>query len=470
MRKQFFTTHKKLYQYVTIFLFLAVTIWISVKAITLDKSNHMKDQNTNERVKYANETRLHTPEEFGANGFDRKTDTVALQKAIDSSDTLVLKSGATYIINRPLVSSHSIEIEGNNTTKKAPVILQVSKQSAFILNNEQTASTIVVKKITNNTPYITVASTKGLKPGDLLHLISSKLWFWDNRGYLKKGELHKITKINGDKVYLDRNTSDNYFVGEGEVVSVKVYPNVSLKLSNISFSHPKPYKTIMIKVNNTSNTKIENVSVRNAKRIGIILNCTFQTEVNKANINLGTTKDITSGYGIQDYGGTGTLVTDSIFRRVRRGVDFSGVTPSRYGMVSNSKAYGYKQDTLASGNSGFGTHSTAENITFENNYVENFNHAILSRGENITVKGNTSEGFSRSFIVISYGKNVKVLNNTYKSKNDRYIDSFILLTGTYRGSLIVSGNKLIGKKSQFIKGEIGQIDYALIKGNSIKVE
>lgn len=456
------------YPLIIAFLLLGVFALISVEKITTEKNSYQNVENhkrPNTQIKEVSKT---TPEDFGANGFDKKTDTVSLQKAIDSGNSIVLKSGATYIIDQTLVSDHSISIKSDG--EKSAVILQKSTRSALIINNARKASSSVIEKISYNQPYIVLESTKGMKKGDLLHLMSSKLWYWDNRGQLKKGELHKIEKIEGNKVFLDSNTQEKYNIGMGEVVTAIVYPSMSFELNNISFLHEKPYNTIMVRVNNTSNAKINNVSVKNSKRIGILLINTFQTEVHNANINLGTTKEIPSGYGIQDYGGTGTYITNSVFSKVRRGVDFSGDTPSRYGMVTNSKAFGYKDGTLASGNSGFGTHSTADHITFENNYVKNFSYAFLSRGTNITVKGNKHEGDSRSFIAVSYGNHVNILNNTYESINKSTLEGFIMLLDTYRGSIIASGNSINGLNGPLIKGNTDPLKSLTLDNNKITPE
>lgn len=412
--------------------------------------------------------RIHTPEEFGANGFDDKPDTAALQKAIDNSDIVILKNDARYKIFRPLVSYHSISIESEHPEGKKPVILQMSPQNALIVENIPVASTKVSKPIKKSDPAITLADTKRLRPGDLLYLISNKLWYWENRGYLRKGELHKIIRIEGNNVYLNRPTSDHYTLSEGEEVTARAYPELTFNLSNITFSHPKLYQTTMIKINHTSQAKIESVLVRNSQQVGIYLNQTFQTEVKQAEIELGTTNDINTGYGIQDYGGTGTLITDSIFKKVRRGVDFSGITPSRYGTVANSKAYGYVQGTLAGGNSGFGTHSTAEDITFVNNYVENFNYGFLSRGNNIFIKDNRLVGSSRNFAAISYGGHVEIINNTYGSKEGSKLDSFIRLFDTYNGSIHVTGNTVDSMKGPFITGNLNKLESAHVQGNNAK--
>jgi hypothetical protein len=416
-----------------------------------------------------NKLSTNSPEDFGANGFDNNPDTAALQMAIDKSDTLLLKSGAKYIIDAPLESSHTITIKSEDS-KRPAMIIQKSSESALLINNEEKGSTFVSKKIAYNQPYVVLNDTEGMEPGDLIHLVSSKLWFWDNRGYLKKGEMHRITKIEGNKVYLDSNTNGKYNVGRDESVTAKVYPQISLELSNVSFAHPSPLKTVMIKVNYTIDANINNVSVTNSQLLGIQLKNTYNSIVNNVKINLGTTKDITSGYGIQDWGGRGILITNSTFARVRRGVDFSGDTPARYGTVTNSIAYGYKHGVLASGNSGFGTHSTADHITFKNNYVKNFSYGFLSRGTNITVENNVHEGFSRSFIAVSLGNHVNIVNNSYKSINKSSLEGFIMLLDSYKGTIEVSGNNIESLKGPLIKGKIENLQDLTVGKNSVTIQ
>ncbi|WML58605.1 hypothetical protein [Neobacillus sp. PS2-9] len=456
---------KKIIIFLLTTLVICVLIYMALKNPTTNDVEPKRKAHINHTVQKPNNI-TQTPEQYGANGFDKKPDTAALQKAINNGDTVMLKSSARYIIDKTLVIDHSIKIktDGNH----AAAILQKEKKSALVFDNKSTVNTYVTSYIPKNQPFVVLASTKGIQPGDLLELKSSKLWYWDDRGYLTKGELHKVIKLDGNKVYLERPIVENYLVGNGELVSVTAYPNVSFTLDNISFLHSKPYNTVMLQVNFASNAQLDRISVTNSKRIGILLNNTYQTKVSHANIDLGTTKDIDTGYGIQDFGGSGTLITDSQFRRVRRGVDFSGNIPSRYGIVQNSKAIGYKKGSLASGNSGFGTHSTAEYITFKNNYIENFNYAFLVRGREITVEDNILRGFSSNFIAVSYGDQVRVINNKYLSVQNSSISGFILIPKTYNGSLEAFGNVASGQNGPFIKGDIDQLKSLTLKENVSK--
>lgn len=464
MRRKTLLKNSKV-NFILFLIFITALILIFIKLQLTHPSEITKETNEKKTSAVPRTNTVQTPEKFGANGFDNKPDTTAIQKAIDSGEIVSLKSGAKYIIDETLVSNHSIKIKTDDI--EAATIVQESKNSALIVDNKPIVNTYVTEQISSNQPYIILANTKGVKPGFLLHLKSSKLWYWDDRGYLKKGELNKVTKVEGNKVYLDRPLVENYKVGIGERVAVSVYPNISLQLDNITFTHPKPLNTIMLRINYTMDTKIDRVSVKNSKRIGILLDTSYQTKVNKANIDLGTTKDITSGYGIQDYGGTGTIISDSVFKRVRRGVDFSGSTPSRYGVVRDSKAYGYKKGALASGNSGFGTHSTAEYITFENNYVENFNYGFLVRGNDMTIKENVHRGNSISFIAITYGNHVKIHNNTYQSKGGNALDMFILFLDSYKGTIDAHENEVEGLDGPFIKGDIGHLEAIYLRNNKI---
>lgn len=450
---------KKKWPYIAILLLIAVAVWCLYTKQNV-KTPEIDNKNNKEVVK--------TPEEFGANGYDNIPDTQSLQKAIDNSSSIKLKDGATYIIDKPLISNHSITISTAKGAKKSAIILQKHNQSALIFNNKRINSTYVTENVSKKQSYVVVKSTNDMEPGDLFHLKSKKLWYWDNRSVLHKGELHKITKIEGNKVYLDRPAHDNYNIHEGETVKAATFKSHYLRLHNITFKHLNPSNTVMVKVNYASDTKIDNVSILNSKETGIFLNKTYGTSISNVRVELGTTKEISTGYGIQDYGGTGTLITKSTFKKVRRGVDFSGDIPSRYGIVKNSRAYGSGKGTLALGNSGFGTHSTAEYITFQNNYIENFDQAFVARGNYITIKQNTLQGISSRFVFASYGDNLKLLNNVYKSKNGNQLESFILLRVSYLGSIIATENIATDQNGLFLKGNINQLSDIKLEANNIK--
>ncbi|MFF2445656.1 right-handed parallel beta-helix repeat-containing protein [Neobacillus sp. NPDC058068] len=444
--------------YFSIFLGFIVLFWTLTRHHSIqfqDSSNKTIEQNPQS---YSNQLLSNvSPEQFGADGFDDKLDTKALQAAINKSSKVTLKNGATYIIDKPLTCNHAITIVSEDESKSPAVILQKNKTSAFIFENKPVNTTNVIEKMSKNDRYVVLENTKGMKQGGLLHLKSDKLWYWDNRDYLTKGGLYKITKIRNQKVYLDRDLSESYDIGINENVTVDAYANHEINLKGISFTHPLPYDSKMVVIHFSSNATISDVSISNSKLTGIFLNKTFATTIQDVNINLGVTKKTKLGYGIQDYGGSGTIIQNSIFKNVRRGVDFSGDTPSRYGIVSDSKVFGAKKGSLAPGNSGFGTHSTAEHILFKNNYVVNFNQAFLVRGNEITIKNNIHTGKSNYFLSLGYGNHVTLQNNIYKSTTNDSLKSFVLIQNSYFGSLIAEGNRS-GDNPTFIGGNLKHLE------------
>ncbi|WP_341285338.1 right-handed parallel beta-helix repeat-containing protein [Priestia megaterium] len=382
-----------------------------------------------------------TPEQYGANGSDNLPDTAALQRALNVSKNVVLKGGATYYINKPLTVDHTIKI--TTTGGKANIVKTTmrNKEVAFTFHNETTFNTVMWDSAKKGQEYIIVYSTKGVKAGDLVHLKSSKLWKWDNRGYLSKGELLRVSKVEKNKIYFETPLRDSYYV-TGEKVTVTGYEDKQLIMENVSFSYPQPFNANkpLVLVEAATNSKLENVEVRNSKTLGILLDRTYKTTVNRMYANLGTTKDINSGYGIQDYGGLYTRVTNSYFTNVRRGIDFSGVTPSRSGYAANNTAVGPVRYTLASGNSGYGTHSTAEDILFEDNTSVNFNYGYISRGDRITIRNNTAYGTMTAMVAASYGDHINVYNNFYKNDKGGNAEQFLRVVKTFDGNVSLRHN------------------------------
>jgi hypothetical protein len=404
-----------------VFLYLDIKFKVKSKQFSRIRSNHLN---------------FVTPEQFGANGFDQKDDTLTFQKALASNKPIVLKSGATYYISKELVSNHTTSFTTAGGGKKARIIETNPKVGAFLLKNELKVSSKVNETIFKGQTYLNVLSTKGMKAGDIIKLKSNKLWPEDNRGYLTKGELHRIKSISASTVYLDTPIDDSYV---GEKVKAMIFAPIQLKIQNVIFQQEKPQDITMITVDPSVHSYFNGVEIFNSKYAGIIVKNGINTVLTNCYFSLGSTKDINTGYGYQDYGGIGTIVSDSVFTNLRRGVDFSGDIPSRFGLVKYSKAYGPGKLALADGNSGFGTHSTAEYITFIHNYVENFNTAFVSRGNYISFIDNQHKGDSIGFISIGYGTDVKIINNKF---NDPYnkLPYFILKASTFNGLLHVSGN------------------------------
>ncbi|MGD6894530.1 hypothetical protein [Bacillus infantis] len=381
-----------------------------------------------------------TPEQFGANGFDSISDTEALQKAFNSgADIVYLKEGASYYIDKRISINKSIKITSG--PKKAAIIQRSAKEGILYFRNPAKTTATASKNILKGSSYIAAAATKDVKAGDIIELKSNKLWKWDNRESLTKGEIHTVKSVSGSNIYLNTKANDTYAIGKGEKVIVKTYAPNTLSLENIDFKYPKPVNTTGIIIDPSVNSSFKKISVKNSKLTGLKLIKNVNSKVEAASITLGTTKDVNTGYGIQDYGGVNTKILYSTFQQVRRGVDFSGDIPSRYGLVQYSKAIGPAKGTLASGNSGFGTHSTAEYIVFRNNEVKNFDYQFVSRGDHISFINNTGTGLSKAFMHTNYGDHITLANNKYISTNKSKLEYFILRSTSFKGEINHYGNK-----------------------------
>lgn len=412
-----------------------------------------------------------TPEEFGANPFDEEDDTEAIQKALDTFDIVELKDGGTYYISDILRIRSSQKLYTPNLsatiiqTENLPAILNTYKLKTTVkvnqwIKNGQTSIPLETEKegtvnnpdIQENTDTVVYPDTQentdiieylDIQPNDLVVLRSNKLWKEDNRGYLKKGELHTAKSYENGLLELSEGIFDAY--ATAETVSVNIYEPMSIHLENIILtrSNDSAYTNYLISLWYTQNSVLNNISVSNATDSGIILQYNYRTSIDNSYFNLGVVDNIPqTGYGIQDNGGVYTHISNSTFMRVRRGVDLSGNIPNWNSVVENCYAYGpYKGSTLASGNSGFGTHSTAVNSVFRNNYIKGFSQAFALRGNNTTIENNTVEGNQSYFLQATHGTNIVVRNNEYiRFSKKTKMPIFANLTRTFNGKITLTKN------------------------------
>lgn len=397
-----------------------------------------------------------TPEMYGANGFDQKPDTIALQQAIYSGKEVKLKEGATYLIDNRMVVRKNLTLSSG--PKKAKIV-QTKDSISFNFVNESKATTTVTNPVLKGQNYLDVASVKNMKVGDILHMQSNRLWYWDNRDSLYKGEVHVITKISGNRLYLDDATNDKY---TGERLTVNVYAPQTHHLSNVIFSFSTARPGTMIQMAPSINSTFSHIEIYHSKNAGMLVKNNINATFSDNYVSLGTTKDISNGYGYQDFGGKGTKVLRSTFENVRRGADFSGVTPARFGLVKDSIANGPAKGTLAVGNSGFGTHSTAEYILFEDNIVTNFDYAFNIRGNHITVEGSHHSGLSKSFVSSLFGNDLKVVNNIYAGLGKTALDSFLIVDITENRNFFLRNNRATVSQS-VVKSDVANLSNFTIK-------
>ena len=151
-----------------------------------------------------------TPEEFGANAFDTLDDTEALQKAIDTYDIVELKDGGTYYISNTLGIESSKKIY---TPNERATIVETSGYAAI------TNTPVLKYKTTENAWFKAGLPTLQIEEGnfssgDLILLRSNQLWKEDNRGYLRKGEIHLVSAYTDGALTLSEGLFDSYATSE----------------------------------------------------------------------------------------------------------------------------------------------------------------------------------------------------------------------------------------------------------------
>lgn len=404
-------------------------------------------QNTSETITYQYQkektstipkSSIGKPEDFKLKS--DKDDTASIQKALDKYQYVELTSGKTYYISDTLILRGNRQLY--STGSKKAIIVQNNKKSA-IKNINSVVDTFTIKTgLNKGTIEIPTKNKQNIKNADLILFKSDKLWHWDNRNSLYKGELHKVHTYNNNIIRLKEKMFDSY--GKNETITVEVYRPQVIKIENIEFRHPSPIDTVMINLQRIQLSEIKNVSIYNSKNTGLLLNNSYQTNISGIYAELNSGLSTNTGYGVQDYGGTYTEISDSTFKKLRRGVDLSGKTPSRKSAVINCKAYGPSQDgVMAVGNSGFGTHSTASDVVFIGNYSEGFTRGFNLRGENILVQRNTVKNATMTFATMYYGDRAIIRDNEYIATSTKYRINYFVERPSYNkeGYLRISSNK-----------------------------
>lgn len=383
---------------------------------------------------WSNEYVAGSIEEFGGIANDGIDDTVAFKKALEKYKKIKLRDSGVYNINETLEINGDIHLFSSESNT-ATIIMNGSKN--IIKANAPMKKEIVIKGgITKGTNSLTI-DTKDISKGDLIWIKSNKLWYWDNRDSLFKGEVHRVLDVNDGSILLKDSIYDTYL--NDELLSVYVYEESKAAINNIDFKYNVPTKTVGIETNGYSDSKYFNLNIENSMQIGLIMRNNYNSFAFNNNIVLNTSKDIPTGYGIQDYGGSKNKFSYNTISNVRRGIDISGKTPSHNALVQGNKVYGQPSKELATGSSGYGSHSTSVGASFKNNYSNNMKYGFVLRGMNDIVENNIIENVSDAAVEVAYGTGSTIKNNIYKGNS---IPQFLYVFKGYTGNIRLINNSL----------------------------
>lgn len=420
-----------------------------------------------------NDTQV-TVESFGAKGDGVTDDSPAIRSATAAADgkPVVFKSGKTYLIKSAL------DFTGRDVDWKSSGV-----KPATIFHNGQSFVPVSITGTRNvwnrelrqpmpiNTYRWTISSSNGVTPGMLVGVVSSKLWYHDNRGETYKSELHKVAKVGENWIETEDPSNDGYDT-ETETVKLTFHNPVRARIENMTVRKVSPPASDTatgqagIRLSTLDTPELVNVNVENAVTGAVAI-----TECWRPLVDGGYTyssNDYGTGYGVNTNGTAHAVVHNRKFWQCRRGVDFSGAPIiSRDNLVENctnmgggsnarGTTYGWDETTgytTAGGFLyGFGTHGGADHTTYRNNTTGPMSYAYSCRGRDENIIDNKMIGRTyRGSIVLSSGSGATIEGNqvvggwrgggkenrfwqTGSTEGSRTADYLVYITAGYDGA------------------------------------
>jgi hypothetical protein len=360
------------------------------------------------------------PTTFGVIGDGVADDTAAWQAIAtsleSSNNTVICNPNHEYKITSQIDFKVSAKIIGNGAKVK-PVGC-----SGFIFGADATGtSTTLSADAQINTNSLTFTSVAGFSVGDLVKIQSSAAWMLDptpSEG-IKKGELGVIQRIDGSTVYLEGMLFDNYNISS-ETVTVTRIEKIKPHVKELEVIYNTPGAYVGIQVSGAVDSVLEDVTVHGAQTQGINVNDSYSCKIVRANITKSNGSSL--GYGIQINDSYLIDIFDSHFSECRRGVDISGIVPSRKCRVWRNYADGSGQDsggsdlTDNSGSSGFGSHEGSEHNSFRFNTVTGCRYHTLLRGKDEIVSDNEGlQDIKLAMVQVSKAINFTIERNHYSA-------------------------------------------------------
>jgi len=222
------------------------------------------------------------------------------------------------------------------------------------------ANTTLAAAVTLGNSTVTVASGTGIVKGQLMVLISDRIWPFDAPRNLNAGEIGIVESVSGAVVTLETPVNDTYAVTETVTADFYV-PSTNIFIDNVKIRRAAPIEKGGMAIRRALWPVLNNIEVENCGSAGIGLSVCFEAVIDKLFLKNCHILGGSTGYGIQDNSSQGTLITNLTAYGCRRAVDFSGTIPSRYGILDNFYVEGF-----AGTGSCVGSHGTNYGAAFRN--------------------------------------------------------------------------------------------------------
>ena len=360
-----------------------------------------------------------TFEQFGAVGNKIANDTVAVQNSVNYSNTaglpIVCPPDKQYMTDTQITATGDINIRGNGSG-----IYPTGTTNGIIHSiSASGVSTTLSASGRINQNSITLTSATGFAVGDLISIVSSKLWYMDPSPSedLRSGELTTIQAINGNVITLNDALHENYIIPT-ETVTVTKLTKTNVSIDDFDIITETPALVVGLEIRNCVNGRLTNVRVDGSQTQAINLHNCYCTNITGCDLRRANRNG--TGYGVQINFSVKCHVSLCDFHQCRRGVDISGTSPSRHCHIFSNTldggglASGGASLLDDSGSSAFGSHETSEHNHYYNNEMGNVRNGMLLRGANETVTGNRFfANITLALVQINTAVNWKVSGNTY---------------------------------------------------------
>jgi hypothetical protein len=361
--------------------------------LSTDLANFIKSSTYEQARERLGVVRVISVKQYDAVGDGVADDTTPINNTIAA--VVAAGGGVVYFPPGTYLISSTITITTSNVIFRGehPAIIKMTADANAIVFDGSLASltTTLSASLFQNQKTLTLTSSTGVSSGQLLSLKSNKAWYYGTAG--TKGELLLIDRVeSGNVIELGNETQDNYDLSDETVEAIVADGLHGIVIETIQIEFSTPRNRYGVVLSHCIKPQISQVRIKFAANAGVRTVRCFQFRA--INCDVSHSNFASLGYGISCNEGCFDTVENCHFVNCRRGVDFSGLIPSRLGYVSGCSVAGGGRtsagNSLAS--SGYGTHETAIGCVFQNNRVSGVTTGFVIRGSDNVVQNNASTG------------------------------------------------------------------------------